>query len=141
MTTTQGAPEMIELDTDEAYLLESILAQPRATLGNAITWSAEDRRTTFYDCITGLMRSGLVHFRKDLCRMALTGFGYRALRVHLARLEAERKARPVVLEVPQELVDDLAAAIRSGCWVWKEERERPMLDLRDKLLAAKEALK
>lgn len=48
----------------------------------------------------------------------------------------EEAARPVVLLVSRHLVDDLAAAIRMGCWVWSPERERPMLEIREALLAA-----
>lgn len=44
----------------------------------------------------------------------------------------------ILLPIPAHLVDDVAAALRMGCWVWAPERERPILDLRDELLALKE---
>lgn len=130
------APSAVELDADELYLVEAILAQPRGTVGNRIHWDAENRRTAFVSCITLLMRAGVVHFNKALCRMTLTGYGYRVLKANRERIAAEEAARPVMLPVPRHLVDDLAAAIRMGCWVWSPERERPMLEIREALLAA-----
>lgn len=106
---TRVTATMIELDADEAYLLEALLAQPRTTLGNAIHWSPEDRRTTFHDCITGLMRYGLVHFRKDLCRMTLTGWGYRVLKHH-RRMAPTREQHMLNWHV-KKLRERIAAAL------------------------------
>lgn len=130
------APSAVELDADEMYLVEAILAMPRGTVGNRIHWDAENRRTPFHECALMLLRTGILHFHSGLRRMALTGYGYRVLKANRERIAAEEAARPVMLPVPRHLVDDLAAAIRMGCWVWSPEREGPMLEIREALLAA-----
>lgn len=133
-------PDMIELDADEAYLLGAVRDLPQTVRGNSYEWG-EERRSVFHVVCTDLMRGGLLEFDRLAARLAVTATGLEVLRLHREREAARKAAEPIMLPIPPALVDNAAVALRHGCWQWSAEEARPILELRDQLLALKEARK